>query len=63
MDTIFDCSIEKTCRLCGKKFYDTLIRSCTDIENFYHVCGKCKRKHKIKNSFELLAVVEKKEND
>ncbi len=39
-----DKPIDVTCRKCGKKFTQYETRTCTSLNNFIHICPKCKIK-------------------
>ncbi len=39
-----DKPIDVTCCKCGKKFTQNETRTCTSLNNFIHVCPKCKLK-------------------
>ena len=49
-------SIEVICSKCDKKFFQRETRTCTSINNFIHICPRCKGKEfkeKIKSIFSI----------
>ena len=55
--------IKRKCLKCGKNFIQRETRTCTSMNNFIHICSKCKSKDNIKNTLKDIFSIFNKKDD